>query len=173
MGRGYAWFGERLRRMIDLEHWPAFGRSFQDLVALLRDVALGLRTGSPPASVLVLSGDVHCSYLAEARLPGVDPARTRVHQIVQSPLRNPLELPVRAVNRLLESRPVVACVRALARRAGVPEVPITWRVDHGPLFDNGIMVLDLRGRRASCEVERAVVRDGAQVLERVGAYVLA
>ncbi len=172
-GRGYAWFGEQLRRLIDLEHWPAFGRSFEDMVGLLRDVALGVRTGSPPASVLVLSGDVHCSYLAEACIPGVDPARTRIHQIVQSPLRNPLELPVREVNRLLESRLVVAGLRGLARRAGVPEVPVTWTIDHGPFFDNGVMVLDLHGRRATCEVERAVVRDGQQVLERVATYALA
>ena len=33
--------GEKLRRALDLEHWPAFQRSFERMMQLLRDVASG------------------------------------------------------------------------------------------------------------------------------------
>src|SRR5689334_18818481 len=68
---------EKLRRAVDLEHWAAFGRSFNALGELFRRLGEG-GTGSPghrvgaggayaaPASISVLSGDVHHSYVAEA-----------------------------------------------------------------------------------------------------------
>ncbi len=37
---------------------------------------------------------------------------------------------------------------------------------HGPWFSNGVMTVDLRGRRATVEVEHAKVVGGAQVLDR-------
>ncbi|HKG50629.1 MAG TPA: alkaline phosphatase D family protein [Actinomycetales bacterium] len=154
---------ERLRLSADLEHWPAFRRSFDAMVRLVQDVASG---GRPPASVLWLSGDVHCSYLARARIEGVDPGRTAVHQLTMSPFRNPLEPWLRLANRVLERRPVVAVLAWLARRAGVVEPPLTWDVHHGPWFGNGLMTLVVEGRSAAVEVEQARVVGGLQVLER-------
>jgi len=61
--------GERLRQGIDLEHWAAFHRSFRQVCEMLAEVADG-RRGRPPATVCVLGGDVHHSYLAEAHLRG-------------------------------------------------------------------------------------------------------
>ncbi|WP_418606768.1 alkaline phosphatase family protein [Georgenia sp. SUBG003] len=66
--------GEWLRRVMDLEHWAAFRDSLDRMAGLLTDVA---GTTDPPASVLILSGDIHCSYTARARLPSPPPRRRR------------------------------------------------------------------------------------------------
>jgi hypothetical protein len=77
-GRRGRRFGERLRRDFDLEHWPAFTASFAQLEQLLTSLAGGHRSprGEPPASVTVISGDIHHSYLAAVDLPadGTDAA---------------------------------------------------------------------------------------------------
>nr|WP_284290196.1 hypothetical protein [Angustibacter aerolatus] len=72
--------GEKPRLAVDLEHWAAFRNSFDAMVGLVQEVAAPDPDGGSPASVLWLSGDVHCSYLAEARVEGVDPDRTALHQ---------------------------------------------------------------------------------------------
>ncbi|WP_432535406.1 DUF7800 domain-containing protein [Kineococcus arenarius] len=162
-GRRAARWAERLRQAADLEHWAAFRTSFDELVQLLREVTGAER---PPASVLLLSGDVHCSYTARVRVPrsgttpGTTPSTTPgtvVHQLVMSPFRNPLQLPVKAANRVLDSAPARALTRALALAAGVREPGATWRVENGPWFGNGVMtvVLDPDGG-AAVEVEHAV-----------------
>jgi hypothetical protein len=155
--------GERVRQAADLEHWSAFRRSFHDVLDLLQRVA---RAGQAPASVLLLSGDVHCSYTAQAALPGVDPRRTAVHQLTMSPFRNPLHIPIRIANRALKTRGARTLMHALARAAGVRDVPVDWEVEHGPWFDNGVMTVVLQGRRAAVEVEHAVLDGGDQVLRR-------
>jgi len=162
-GRWAKPLGERIRLAVDLEHWSAFRRSFDAMVGLVQRVAA---RPNPPASVLWLSGDVHCSYLAAARVEGVDPASTAVHQLTMSPFRNPLNLQVRAATRLLGRRRVVAALAALARSAGVRDPAITWDVDRGPWFANGVMTVDVDGRWVGAEVDHARVVGGAQVLER-------
>jgi phosphodiesterase/alkaline phosphatase D-like protein len=155
---------EKLRQAADLEHWAAFRRSFDDLVTLLREVA-----GHPrgPASVLLLSGDVHCSYTARVRLPGVDVERTVVHQLVMSPFRNPLNRQMQVANKLLDSRPVRALTRLLALSAGVREPLVDWDVEQGPWFDNGVMTVVLAtDGAAAVEVDHALLRDGHQLLSR-------
>src|SRR3712207_4525154 len=68
-GRLAAKVGESIRQGLDLEHWSAFHDSFKDLTKLLWAVASGERSGGrPPASVSILSGDVHHGYLAEISL---------------------------------------------------------------------------------------------------------
>ena len=162
-GRRGSLLGEKVRQAADLEHWSAFRASFLDVVDLLQRVARG---DQAPASVLLLSGDVHCSYTAQASLPGVDPGRTAVHQLTMSPFRNPLELPIKIANRAFETRPVRALMHVLARSARVRDVPIDWEVDHGPWFDNGVMTVVLEGRTATVEVEHATVDGDDQVLRR-------
>ena len=162
-GRRAGRVAERLRLSADLEHWPAFRRSFDGMVRLVQDVAGKAR---PPSSVLWLSGDVHCSYLARARVRDVDPDRTAVHQLTMSPFRNPLEPWLRFANRVLERPRVVAVLAWLARRAGVVDPPLTWDVDQGPWFGNGLMTLVVDGPTAAVEVEQARVVAGLQVLER-------
>jgi hypothetical protein len=61
---------------------------------------------------------------------------------------------------------VAAALAWLARRAGVVDPPLTWDVEQGPWFGNGLMTLDVDGRTARIEVEHARVVGGVQVLER-------
>jgi len=163
-GRWGAKLGEKVRLAVDLEHWAAFRRSFDDMVQLVADVAT---VEHAPATVLWLSGDVHCSYLARAEVHGVDPQATAVHQLTMSPFRNPLNMPIRVVNRLVKRPVVVRVLRQLSVWAGVREQDITWTVENGPWFDNGVMTVVLHERTASVEVEHASVDPaGEQVLHR-------
>jgi len=163
-GRWGAKLGEKVRLAVDLEHWAAFRRSFDDMVQLVADVAT---VEHAPATVLWLSGDVHCSYLARAEVHGVDPQATAVHQLTMSPFRNPLNMPIRVVNRLVKRPVVVRVLRQLSVWAGVREQDITWTVQNGPWFDNGVMTVVLHERTASVEVEHASVDPaGEQVLHR-------
>ena len=67
-GRTAARVGERLRRAVDLEHWPAFHDSFERFVELSTDCQPRLAMGEPPATITVLGGDVHTAYVAEVAL---------------------------------------------------------------------------------------------------------
>ena len=164
-GRRWAGWGERIRQGVDLEHWAAFRGSFDALSLLLREVAA---RPNPPASVVVLSGDVHYSYLADARFPG----GTRVWQAVSSPLRNPLAASLRWANSVAFWLPFSWPARLLARTARVRDPRMQWDVRRGPWFDNTLATVETRGRRATIRWERALERDGEQ-LEELGSAVLA
>jgi hypothetical protein len=137
----------------DLEHWAAFGTLAAGARGLLVDVADG-RRGAAPGSVVLLSGDVHHAYLAEARRDG--DTRAPIYQAVCSPLRNPLDGRERQAVRIGLSRGAARAGRALARAAGVEPEPLTWGISEGPWFDNQLATLDLDGRRGSLRIERAV-----------------
>jgi PhoD-like phosphatase len=162
-GRLAARAGERIRQAIDLEHWAAFGRSFDRLAGLIEAVAAG-RRGRAPGSVVVLSGDVHHTYLAELSFPGghAGQGHSPAWQVVCSPLRNPLPRDQRAAHRRAFRRPARAVTRWLARRAGVAPAPVGWRVVEGPRFDNHLGELELDGRAAALRVERAVTPTDGQ-----------
>jgi PhoD-like phosphatase len=166
-GARLAPLGERARRSADLEHWPAFHESFTRLAELLRQVAAGER-GAPPASIVVLSGDVHHAYLCEVQFDR-GPVRSKVFQAVCSPYRNPLDDKERRVIRAGWSRPVTLISRALARTAGVTDPNIEWRlVGDGPWFDNQFATLTVDGRHIALRLERAVPRDAeTATLEKV------
>jgi hypothetical protein len=152
-GRRAAQVGERIRRALDLDHWPAFKRSFDCLADLLRAVGSGER-GSPPASIVVLSGDVHHAYLADIAFPRGSGVRSRVYQAVCSPFRNPLDKQERRAI-LLGLNPAMALLaRALARAAGVEPPSIRWRFSEGPFFDNQVATLRLEGREAWLKLEK-------------------
>ena len=151
-------FGEWVRRVVDLEHWAAFRRSFDALIALLGEISRG-QGASTPASILVLGGDVHCSYLEEVQLTGQSAeSDTEIHQLVMSPYRNPLHRPIRVVNQLARLRPIVAAMRLLASSVGVRDPEVKWRITDGIWFHNGVMTLVLDGRTASVEVDHASVQ---------------
>src|SRR6185295_20423575 len=102
--------GDKLRRGLDLEHWAAFGDSLRDLENLVERISSGRHgEGRAPASVILLSGDVHHAYLARATFNGGDGDRDRdrgaVYQAVCSPLRNPLDSHERRAIRIGMSRP--------------------------------------------------------------------
>jgi hypothetical protein len=147
--------GEKLRRAFDMEHWAAFQFSFKQMAELLRAVAAGER-GEPPATVLMLGGDIHHAYLAAAEVPG---ARSRVWQAVCSPFRNPLDKHERVVARLGASKPAERAMRWIARRAGVEDAAIRWRLVQPPTFDNQFATIELSGRHAKMKIEKTVPGD--------------
>jgi hypothetical protein len=156
-GRLAARAAEKLRQALDLEHWAAFERSFRRMSALLEDVAAG-RRGPPPATITLLSGDVHHAYLAEAWFPGRE-VSSRVLQATASPVRNPLGRHERRALRVAFTRPVAAFASRLARSAGVPEPPLRWTFAQAPTFDNQVARLDLVGREAQVLIEKTVPQD--------------
>ncbi|MGI9100775.1 MAG: alkaline phosphatase D family protein [Solirubrobacteraceae bacterium] len=151
-GRLAARAGEKIRQGLDLEHWAAFDGCFSRMSVLLEDVAAG-RRGPAPATVVLLSGDVHHAYLAEAWFPGRD-VISRVLQATCSPVRNPLDKHERRLLRSAFTRPVAAIARRLARAAGVTPAPMRWTFAQDPTFDNQIARLDLRGRDARLQIEK-------------------
>ncbi|MCG7203933.1 alkaline phosphatase D family protein [Streptomyces arenae] len=156
--RGPRWarFGERLRRAADLEHWAAFPASFAELAALFA------RTGSgpeAPASVCVLSGDVHHAYVAEPSWPAGTAPRSRVLQLTCSPVHNSVPPTIRVGFRFGWSALARFLGRRLARHGRCPRPPVTWRRAGGPWFGNQLMTLTLHGRSARLRLERAR-RDG-------------
>jgi hypothetical protein len=159
LGGPAAKVGEFLRQLLDLEHWSAFHDSFTDLSSILRSVASGERSeNGPPASVVVLSGDVHHGYLARATFD--DGAHNPVYQAVGSPLRNPLGTPERLFMLAGWSNLVKTLGRRLARLTGVEDPALSWRLLHEkPWFDNHISTIELHGREANLTVERTIPED--------------
>jgi hypothetical protein len=149
--------GERVRRVVDLEHWPAFQKSFRRLVELLHDVSHG-GDGEAPATILLLGGDVHMAYIAEV-LPDRAPSASRVYQIVCSPFRNPLTPTQRRAIRLASSRFGTALLARAARSAGVQSAPAEWRFIRGPTFENSIGELVLNERLVEVTISSARDRD--------------
>jgi hypothetical protein len=155
-GRLASGAAERLRQGLDLEHWAAFGDSLRALERLLGAIASG-RHGSAPGTVVLLSGDVHHAYVAEARpADGEPPWQAPVYQAVCSPLRNPLDSNQKRAIKLAMTGGAELVGRALARAAGVEGEPLTWEITDGPWFDNQVATLDLDGRRCTFRLDKAL-----------------
>jgi phosphodiesterase/alkaline phosphatase D-like protein len=156
MGRMAEW----VRRAVDLEHWAAFRESFDRLAALFERVGRGEAGRPAPATICVLSGDVHHSYVAEADYPR--PLQARVYQITCSPIENTIPLFMRMVFRVGWSRRVERIMRLLDRLTRVPPLPILWHHPSGPLFGNVLSLLTLDGRSAHVRFERSTTPEGDQ-----------
>ncbi|WP_217206084.1 alkaline phosphatase D family protein [Streptomyces sp. AC550_RSS872] len=151
-GERWARFGENLRRRADLEHWAAFPSSFDALAALIAEAGSGAQA---PATVCVLSGDVHHAYVAEPTWPtGTGPA-ARVFQLTCSPVHNAIPLAIRLGFRFGWSGLARGLGRRFAGHGGCPRPPIDWRRTGGPWFGNQLMTLTLRGRSARLRLEQA------------------
>jgi hypothetical protein len=159
-GRRFARVGERIRRAADLEHWAAFGKSFTKFESLLSAIAGG-RHGPPPATVTVISGDIHHSYLAAVQLPDGTGPRSAVYQAVCSPIHNVLPRSFRRTQLLATSRAGALAGAALAALAGVRPPALRWRITRGPWFCNMLAALEFDGRRARLRLDRAA-RDGGR-----------
>jgi hypothetical protein len=149
--------GETIRRASDLEHWAAFRESFDRLTGMITRSA-----SSGPATVSVLSGDVHHSYAARADLPGDPPAR--VHQLTCSPVHNKIHWFVRPGFQLGWSRAARRLTERWALRAGAPPLPVAWERLAGPVFGNTIATLDIDGQHAEVLFEQP--RSSAALVER-------
>ncbi|MFG2374476.1 alkaline phosphatase D family protein [Streptomyces sp. NPDC048504] len=156
--RGARWadFGEKLRRAADLEHWAAFPESFEQLAGLIAEVGSG---DEAPASVLVLSGDVHHAYVAEPKW-GTDSPSSRVLQLTCSPVHNSIPPYIRVGFRFGWSAVARGLGRRLARHGRCAHQSVKWRKTGGPWFGNQLMTLTLHGRSARLRLEQARA-DGA------------
>jgi hypothetical protein len=150
--------GERMRRAGDFDHWASFQASFQRMRRLFEEVGAG-RRGEPPASIVVLSGDVHHAYLAEVAFHPDAGVRSRAYQAVCSPYRNPLDGKERRAIRTGFTRPFIAAMRALGRTARVEDPGIRWRLAEGPYFDNQVATLRLDGRQAVLQLDKTIPGD--------------
>ncbi|MFJ3086821.1 alkaline phosphatase D family protein [Streptomyces sp. NPDC086838] len=164
--RGERWAerGERIRRGADLEHWAAFPSSFDALGDLIAEAGTGPEA---PATVSVLSGDVHHAYIAEPSWPGRAPD-ARVAQLTCSPVHNSVPLAMRLGFRLGWSALARALGRRIARHGRCAPPAVSWRRTGGPWFGNQIMTLTFRGRSARLRLEQARAdRAGASVLRTI------
>ncbi len=153
-GRVLARSAEWLRRAVDLEHWAAFRQSFDRLAGLFAQVGRGEHGVSAPATICVLSGDVHHTYVSEADYEM--PLESRVYQITCSPINNTIPLLMRLVFHIGWSNTVERVTRFLDRWTRVPPPPIHWHHPSGPHFGNTLALLILDGRSARVRLERAV-----------------
>jgi hypothetical protein len=150
--------GEKLRRIAVLDHWASFQRTFGELASLLDAIAHG-RVGEAPASIVMLSGDVHHCYLAEAGFGAHDGPRSRVWQAVCSAFRKELAPHERRTIAFGHSRAAERIGRRLARLAGVAPVPLDWRVVEEPAFANQVATLSIDGDHARVSVEQIAGED--------------
>ncbi len=150
-------WAEWWRRRADLEHWAAFRESFDRLSDLFACVGRGEHAGSggtAPASICVLSGDVHHAYAARANYD--DSVSSAVWQLTCSPVHNYVPAAMRVAFRLAWSRAAERGMRFLLDRvAKVPRQPLTWTRVAGPSYGNEIATLVLAGRSARMHLERA------------------
>ena len=161
-GRPRAWLGERLRRAVDLEHWAAFQRSFQEMARLATEVADGKR-GPAPQTVTFLSGDVHFSYVSEVEREN----GSRILQAVCSPIRNPLPRFLRYFAAALAFGPAVPFGAWMARSAHVPNPPFRWNGIKGPWFDNNLAILEDTDEGLVISWVTGVVENGNQLHPRL------
>ena len=153
--RGERWArrGENLRRQADLEHWAAFPSSFEALAELIAEAGSGPQA---PATVCVLSGDVHHAYVAEPvwreGMPGPD---ARVLQLTCSPVHNSIPLSIRLGFRFGWSGFGRAIGSRFARHGRLRRPTVNWRKTGGPWFGNQLMTLTLRGRSARLRLDHA------------------
>ncbi|MFG2920844.1 alkaline phosphatase D family protein [Streptomyces sp. NPDC048305] len=169
-GEWWARVGEKVRRAGDLEHWAAFPESFRRLSELLREVG---STSDAPATICVLSGDVHHAYIAEPQWPGStsdDTPSSRILQLTCSPVHNSVPGYMRVGFRFGWSRAGRRLGRALALHGRTERLGMHWRKEGGPWFGNQLMTLTLHGRKAALTLVQARAgTPGAQletILER-------
>ena len=144
-GRPGKWLGERIRQVLDLEHWAAFRESLRRDRRAAHRCGPGARRRRRPSCCL--GGDVHCNYTAAAELTNVEHPVTKIHQLTMSPFRNDIPRVGKLANRLLNRRSVAGLVHRMARRAKVADVDLTWHVEHGPV---------VRQRRDDRRVRRSI-----------------
>jgi hypothetical protein len=163
-------FGEKVRQGIDLEHWAAFGHSFDRLARMIADVATGRHGAGAPATVCVLSGDVHHSYVCDVDVsPLADPAQivSRIYQVTCSPVHNWVPGVMRAAFSIFWSPLLARVFEGMIRRGIVPRPPIAWRTTGGPFYGNTIATLVLEGRAGRVVLESSRRATQARPLETI------
>jgi hypothetical protein len=159
-GKVLARFGEALRRAADLEHWASFRKSFEALGELIASVG---RRPDAPATICVLSGDVHHAYAAQAHFP--TPTTSKVYQLTCSPLHNYVPFAMKIAFRIFWSRFVERTLHLLLGIVvRVPKPSFTWERLDGPFFGNELAEFIARGRHAETVLRKsAPTADAAQL----------
>jgi hypothetical protein len=149
---------EWIRRAAVMDHWASFQRSFHRLGALLEEVATGSR-GRPPASVVMLSGDVHHCYLAEVGFRRGTQARSPTWQCVCSAYRKDLSRREKLAMKLGNSHAAERLTRVIARASASAEARVGWRLVDRPSYENQVATLSLAPGRARVRVETTAGAD--------------
>lgn len=154
-GRLAASLAERVRQALDLEDWSAFGASYEQFVQLLERLQ---SSETPPASIVIASGDIHFSYAARVPLSteGAGPA---VWQVVSSPIRNALIPPERGVMRAALTPTGRRLGGLLRRLSGATETRPGIELTVGPFFANNMAELHYRGDEVRLHVEQSFPDD--------------
>ncbi|HEU0244230.1 MAG TPA: alkaline phosphatase D family protein [Candidatus Limnocylindrales bacterium] len=152
-GRLVARVSEKVRRAVDLEHWAAFDDSFERLARLIGRVGSGEDGAPAPATICVLSGDVHHTYVSEAAYP--HPMEARVFQLTCSPMHNGIPLAMRGVFKLAWGRFASRLTRFLVRFARATPASIDWTTTGGPYFGNHVGSLRFSGRTAEFTLSKS------------------
>ena len=118
----------------------------------LRTIARGTEGAEPPASILLLGGDIHSSSVTEVDLAT---GASRVHQLVCSPFRNPLSTKERRIVQATGSRIAAKLFARLAKLAGVEPPSTSWTPTRDATFENALGELLLDGRAASSTIWRS------------------
>lgn len=102
----------------------------------------------------MLSGDVHHCYLAEVgfREPA-DGGRSAVWQAVCSAFRKELAPHEQRIIAFGHTHLGERLARRLSRAAGVPPLPLDWRVVERSAYANQVGTLSIAGSRARATVE--------------------
>ena len=156
-------FGEWLRRAADLEHWAAFRKSFDRLGDL---IAAEGRRPDAPATICVLSGDVHHAYIAQAEMGSG--MRSKVYQLTCSPLHNYVPTVMKLAFRVFWSRVMERFFRLLLGIvAKVPPIEISWTRLTGPYFGNELAEFVADGRAATTVLRKSTEDDEPEHLHEV------
>ncbi|PZS12615.1 MAG: alkaline phosphatase [Pseudonocardiales bacterium] len=173
-GPRVARWAEKMRRAADLEHWASFRKSFDRLASLFAAVGRGQRSGPQdrsPATICVLSGDVHHAYVAQARY--TENVDAKIFQLTCSPLHNYVPRAMKVAFRVSWSRAAERTTRGLLGLvAKMPPMAIEWTREAGPYFGNEVATLVLDGRRAEFVLQRSAPANDPAELTEVGRIVL-
>jgi len=162
---GNAWgrwgrrLGERVRRSLDLDDWPAFPTSFAafgDLISTLQ------ARENPPTSIVVASGDIHFGYAA--RVEQFDGTRgPEVWQVVSSPIRNALIPHERGAMRFATTRGGGFVGSLLRRSSRGADTRPGLAVEAGPYFANNMCVIEFGTDRVEAVFEQSTSVDEGDV----------
>jgi hypothetical protein len=143
-GQTAAKAGEKLRRGLDHERWPAFLSSLHRMLDLVASVGSG-QHGTPPSSIVLLSGDVHYAYLAKASFPEHRGVQSPVWQAVCSPMHFEVQDVLRRGLLTLMSAGGRVAGKGLARLTGVQDVDADWDRVTNRTFRNQVATIAASG----------------------------
>jgi phosphodiesterase/alkaline phosphatase D-like protein len=155
------WLGQQLARIqlnfgqhLKFDHWPIYSTSWNELFQAAQNHS---------GTTFILSGDVHFSYVAEGRTLFSGAPKTRIYQLVSSPIQNELEADDQ---RLIAGQSIVT--RMIYGRLAIRILPIqvtspTVRNRHHLLFENTLAYITLQPdaeRRYTLQQEYLGLVDG-------------